>query len=77
MNLIIYINDHFEEERALFDLDSKKVILNGDYYHDKIDDKIEGYIMALKDHKIIGDIEVPDEYIDNTHKYFKVIGFYE
>jgi len=24
-----------------------KVILNGDYYHDKIDEKIEGFLFAL------------------------------
>jgi hypothetical protein len=73
MNLIIYINEHFEDERALFDLDNNKILLMGDYYHDKIDAKIEGYLLALD----IDEDDVAEEWIDKTHKHFKQLGFYE
>jgi DNA-binding LacI/PurR family transcriptional regulator len=76
MNLIIYVNDNFEEERALFDLDREKVILVGDYYHDKIDKRIDGYLEALKDFNIYRD-DVPVEWIKDTHKHYNLTGFYE
>lgn len=71
MNLIIYINDNFEDERALFDLDTKEVLIKGDYDNDKIDSQIEGYLHSL------GISDVDDEWIDETHEHFKMIGFYE
>jgi hypothetical protein len=43
MKLVIFANKHYEEEKALMDLDKKEVLLKGDYYHDKIDNVIEGY----------------------------------
>lgn len=76
MNLVIYVNDTFEEERALVDLDTGVEILNGDYYHDKIDDRIAGYLSALRDHKIYTD-EVPTEYIGKKHEYFGRLDFYD
>lgn len=75
MNLIIYVNGIFEDEKALFDLDNNKVILHGDYYHDKIDEQIEGYLQALKDYDIHTE-EVEEEWIDSKHEHFKLIGFY-
>jgi DNA-binding LacI/PurR family transcriptional regulator len=75
MKLIKYVNKHYEEERALVDLDSKEIILQGDYYHDKIDEKIEGYLKALEDHNIYTD-EVEREEIGSKHEMYEELGFY-
>ncbi len=75
MKLIKYVNAHYEEERALVDLDSKKIILKGDYYHDKIDDKIDGYLQALKDHSIYKD-KVKRKEIDHKHEMYNELEFY-
>jgi len=47
MKLIVYVNDTFEEEKALFNLDDNTVLVKGDYYHDKIDERIEGFLEGL------------------------------
>ncbi|MGV4321192.1 hypothetical protein [Bacillus mojavensis] len=75
MNLIIYVNDNFEEEKALFDLESKKALLTGDYYHDKIDERIEGYLEALKDFKIVKEeeLELCEVYIDKSHEHYDLL----
>lgn len=75
MNLMIYINGHYEEEKALVDLDTEKVIIKGDYYHDKIDYRIEGYIAALEDFEIYSD-EVQEREIHSDHYMYKRLGFY-
>lgn len=73
-SLVIYVNEHFEEEMALYDLESNEVILKGDYYHSKISFVIEGYLYALglKENE-----DVSREYINNTHKLFKKLDFYD
>ena len=73
MNVVIYINETYEEEQALYDVDSQKVLLKGDYYHDKISAKISGYLIA----KNIEEDEVEDIYIDQNHELFKVLEFYD
>ena len=73
MNLVIYINETFEEEQAVYDVDNKKVLLKGDYYHDKISAKISGYLTA----KDIDEDEVEDIYIDQDHEMFNVLEFYD
>ena len=75
MNLVIYINDNYEEEKALYDLDRKKVIIKGDYYHDKIDYLISGYLMG----KDISKDNVKDIYVNDNHdpKLFKELEFYD
>ena len=45
MELIVYTNSTFTEEQAL-SVDGA-VVLQGDYYHDKITDKINGFIACL------------------------------
>ncbi|MGR6760287.1 hypothetical protein ACU1JV_00390 [Paenibacillus sp. T2-29] len=75
MELIIYVNDEFEDEKALFDLKSKKVLVKGDQYHDSIRGKIEGYLEALNDFEIYCD-EVEDKWIDCNHEHFNLVGFY-
>ena len=74
MDLVIYVNDNFEEEKALFDKNEKKVILLGDYYHDKIDERIEGYLEALRDFNIYNK-EVGDIYINESHEHYDFIVF--
>lgn len=73
MSLVIYVNETFEEEQALYDADKKKVILKGDYYHDKISAKIEGYLFA----KGIDEDDVEHVYIDQDHELFEVLEFYD
>ena len=72
MKLIIYINENFEENKSLVDLDANEVILSGDHYHDKIDYRIEGYVGALNDHKIydVDSEDIPEETIGPDHKYY-------
>ncbi len=76
MKLIIFANEHFEEEKALFDLEENRVVLKGDYYHDKINEKIEGYLQALYEFNIYKE-DVDEEWIDNTHDLYEAIDFYE
>ncbi|BEU14623.1 hypothetical protein [Bacillus phage CM1] len=76
MNLVIFENATHEEEKALVNLDTGKAILNGDYYHDKIDYRIEGYLEALKDYGIHTE-EVPTEEIGKKHEYFAKLNFYD
>lgn len=70
--LIIYINKHYDEEMALYDLENDEVVLKGDHYHEKIPYVIEGYLYALE----IDDEDVPREYIDKTHELFETLDFY-
>lgn len=75
MKLIIYVNEHFEEEKALVDIDKKEVLLKGDWYHDKIDVLIEGYLNALIGFNIYTE-EVDTEYIDSKHELYDYLEFY-
>lgn len=71
-NLVIYTNETFEEEKALYDLDEKKILLNGDCYHNKIDYVIGGYLFALG----IDKENVENIYIGSKHKLFQELDFY-
>lgn len=73
MNLVIFVNETFEEEKALYDLDKKEVLLKGDYYHDKIDFVIEGYLIA----KDVDSDDVEDVWIDQNHELFDELEFYD
>jgi hypothetical protein len=75
MKLVVYVNDEFEDEKALFDLDTKEVLVKGDQYHDSISGRIAGYIEALDDFDIYSE-EIKREYIDSDHEHYKLIGFY-
>lgn len=70
----IYKNETFEEENALVNEETKEVVLKGDYYHDKIDSKIEGFFDGLEFCKM--DYEIEEEWIDSSHTMFNEIGFY-
>ena len=73
MNLVIYINDTHEEEKALYDLDRGKIVLKGDYYHDKIDYLISGYLMG----KDIDEDSIEEIYINSYHELFEELEFYD
>lgn len=47
MDLAIYKNGTWEEEKALWDCKFNKLIMKGDYYHDKIDEHIDGFLDGL------------------------------
>ena len=74
----IYVNDEFDEERALVEVTDNqfKVVQYGDYYHDKIDERIEGFLEGLI---YIGDVqyELEDDcvYINHKDEQFGLIGF--
>lgn len=74
MKLIIYVNRNIEEERALFDLDEKRVLLYGDCYHNNIDYRIDGYLEALVDFGIYTN-NVDTELIDKSHEHYKLVYF--
>jgi hypothetical protein len=77
MNLVIFENATYEEEKALVNLDTDTVIMQGDYYHDKIDYKIEGYLEALKDLGYIKDTDhVEREEIGPANSWFIELEFY-
>lgn len=72
MELIVYTNSTFTEEQAL-SVDGA-VVLQGDYYHDKITDKINGFIACLnyleKPYTLSG------TYLNPTNDLFTQIEFY-
>lgn len=47
-NFLTIINIHFEDEALLIDLDTNKVVMQGDCYHNKILDKIDGFVKGLE-----------------------------
>lgn len=47
-NFLTIINIHFEDEALLIDLDTNKVVMQGDYYHNKIFGKIDGFFKRLE-----------------------------
>jgi len=47
MRLQIVINNTFEEEKALINIHTKEVLAHGDYYHNKIDEYIAGFLNGL------------------------------
>lgn len=76
MQLIVYGNKTYEEEKALVDVSTGKVLLQGDWYHDKIDSKIEGYLEALKNYDLYTE-DVPTQWIDPSDSLFNKLNFYE
>lgn len=75
LRLIKVYNATYEEEECLYDLTNDRVLLEGDYYHDKISYKIDAYIKALEDFEI--DFELEDyEGLLPSNPLFEIIGFY-
>ena len=74
LKLIQYYNADDEDEQCLFDLTNNKIMLKGDYYHDKISEEIEGYLCALKDFNIEFELE-ESELVYTNSSLFKTLGF--
>ncbi|AIW03497.1 transcriptional regulator [Bacillus phage Moonbeam] len=78
MELVIYSNKYHEDEQALVNLETNAILLQGDFYHDKIDYQITGYIQALIDLELIEREDVPDiEDIKRDHTWFNKLNFYD
>ena len=72
--LKILINSTYEEQKALINTETNEVLLEGDSYHDKIDERIEGFLLGL----IYCDYKyslLDSEQINTDNKLFDVCGF--
>jgi hypothetical protein len=76
MKLIKYTNAEYEEEKALYDLDGEYIIKKGDYYHDKIDEWIDGFIQGLDYANEEVDLETK-EINKNDAMFFELDFYYE
>jgi len=77
LNFIIYTNEEFEEEKALVKLEEDNnftVVVKGDYYHDKIDQLIEGFLMGLKFTRE-NDYEIENKVINHKDTLFQELDF--
>jgi hypothetical protein len=65
MKLQIIYNSTLEEEKALINVETKEIIMKGDYYHDKINYQIKGYLDGLKSmnikYELLEELEVTPE----------------
>jgi hypothetical protein len=69
-------NGAFEEESALINIDTKEVVVKGDYYHDKIDEYIDGVLYGLSYSGI--DYEILDTIVATPNtELFKLCDFYD
>ena len=74
MKLRVYINEELDEEQALINEDDLTVLVKGDYYHDKVDARIWGFIDALRylkiDYKLL-----KERYINHSDPLFGKFDF--
>lgn len=77
MKFLKITNETYQTESALMDIGLKTpiVIVKGDYYHDKIDDVIDGFKLALNYMKI--EYDWKEEYIGTENEWFKELEFYD
>lgn len=78
--LVVYTNKDYEEEMALVNYTNSNVydvLITGDYYHDKINDKIEGYLIALSHLKRYDVDDVVRIIIGRDSEMYKFLGFYD
>lgn len=74
MILQVLINETWEDERALINIETKQILLNGDSYHNKIDSMIDGYLIALNNSEI--QFELLDDILINPNEdIFKYCDF--
>ena len=75
MKLQIVYNSTLEEEKALINVETKEIIMKGDYYHDKINYQIKGYLDGLKSmnikYELLEELEVTPEM-----ELFNICDFY-
>lgn len=67
-------NECYEDEAALYSKTYDKIILRGDYYHDKIEEKIEGFLLGLQYAGF--DVISTSEQINESSDLFKRCNFY-
>lgn len=76
MKLQIVINETYEEENALVNIEDNTVLAKGDYYHDKISEYIEGFLSGLDFAKLDYELEEVDLYATPDMEIFNICGFY-
>jgi hypothetical protein len=62
--------------KALVNEDTKILIFNGDYYHDKITERIEGFLYGLKYSEVKYEL-LETKVIKNRSKMYSICGFDE
>lgn len=77
LNLVTYVNAEFEDEKALvLKIGSEtKVLVKGDYYHNKIEERIGGFLDGLNFAGVEYGFDSSDIYINHKDKLYSVIGF--
>lgn len=74
-----YINKHFEEQMGLVEVCDDgvdNVIMYGDYYHDKISAKIEGFLIGVQ-FTDEWTYSIETEYITEEHEMYYKLDFCE
>ena len=75
IKFIKFINGTLEDEAALYNVDNNEIVMKGDYYHDKIYEKIDGIIQGIE---YIGmEVVVKEKIIYPDNEMFNVLDFYE
>jgi hypothetical protein len=76
MDLVMLINNEHEDERALYNMSKGEVIFLGDYYHDKIDEKIEGFIECLIYLEVSFEFQDNPIWVEREDELFEKCNFY-
>lgn len=70
-----YINKNFQEQMAIVEVckdSSENIIMTGDYYHDKIEEKIDGFLIGIE-FSDENTFVMKTEYITEEHEmYYKL-----
>lgn len=75
IKFIKFINGTLEDEAALYDVDNNEIVIKGDYYHNRIYDKIDGIIQGIE---YVGiEVAVEEKIIYPDNEMFNVLDFYE
>ena len=77
LKFIRYTNKENEDQKALYDVQRQYVIMSGDYYHDKIDERIIGFLNAVDYLFSEDDFEIKQEFIGRFHPLFHELDFQE
>ena len=72
---VVYTNNTYEEEKALVEVSGnmKELIIMGDYYHDKIDDRIKGFFEGLDYLNV--EYYIEEKNLNPTDSLFDTLGF--
>ena len=77
LNLVTYVNAELEDEKALVNRINGEieVLVKGDYYHDKIFEKIEGFLEGLDYARVEYDFDDCNICIDHNDELYDTMGF--